>query len=388
MDNPQGAPVNQEPHITWRIKPTTLCNLRCRYCYEWDRLADGRRLALGDWVAIVGAANDHRASMERQLGRRVQLHLVVQGGEPFLLPDDYLRAVLDICRQHLGDGTRLGVLTNLTVVRDSDTGPDRAARCGRERFVGRSVGRSARHGGPAYRGARLRKPPTPPSARHFLRHQPRARRPQPAWALCDLRSSRGPGRQLALDHPDVPELDAAQRRRIHAVERRRLSSDDDPLRSLARKRSAPAGDAAAPVCRDGRRPGLARFRSGADSHCPSRLQHQRRLWNVQRGRDRRQSSGPTVRGDSEVRCVRPGLPSAPGPRSPALPIVSIRADVRQKAGHDRPHDFPEGPCPIEARLCGYIEASLRRHGMSAEELLGCADMTLDLGEATTAPGER
>ena len=105
-------------HLTWRIKASTLCNLRCRYCYEWDRLADTARLSLPDWRKIYRAAAEHQAIVAEQSGCPAGLQIVLHGGEPLLLPLDYLDAVLEIQHDVLGDAARLGVQTNLTVLPD------------------------------------------------------------------------------------------------------------------------------------------------------------------------------------------------------------------------------------------------------------------------------
>jgi len=107
----------QPSHITWRIKPTTFCNLRCRYCYEWNRLGDPQRLSLSQWRAVLNTAAEHRHVTETRLGRPVGLHIVIQGGEPLLLPLDYLQHAAALCREILGNDLVLGILTNLTVAR-------------------------------------------------------------------------------------------------------------------------------------------------------------------------------------------------------------------------------------------------------------------------------
>ncbi len=104
-------------HIVWRIKPSTFCNLRCRYCYEWNRLDDPQRLSLQQLRAALNAAAEHRHATRIRLGHPLSIHIVIQGGEPLLLPLDYLQDAVALCREVLGCGTVLGLLTNLTVAR-------------------------------------------------------------------------------------------------------------------------------------------------------------------------------------------------------------------------------------------------------------------------------
>ena len=49
-------------HTLWHVKASTLCNLRCRYCYEWDRLADRTRLALDQWQRAIDIARQTGAA--------------------------------------------------------------------------------------------------------------------------------------------------------------------------------------------------------------------------------------------------------------------------------------------------------------------------------------
>jgi len=107
--------------VEWVIKPSTFCNLRCRYCYEWNGLDDRRRMPLETWRKLVTAIVAYHQTMvaagEVGVGTRVILH----GGEPFALPVGYLEKILD----ELRSGARAGgidtalticVQTNLTVL--------------------------------------------------------------------------------------------------------------------------------------------------------------------------------------------------------------------------------------------------------------------------------
>ncbi|HZD04446.1 MAG TPA: radical SAM protein [Longimicrobiales bacterium] len=112
--------ASRPPRTTWQVKASTLCNLRCRYCYEWDRLADRRRMTLAQWRHVLEAVREHRRLRRAETGGPVVTTVVWHGGEPLLHPPGYAREVLALQREVLTDGTppagavRNGVQTNLT----------------------------------------------------------------------------------------------------------------------------------------------------------------------------------------------------------------------------------------------------------------------------------
>ena len=116
------ARVAQEPppRTTWQIKVGTLCNLRCQYCYEWDRLGDRGRLTLDQWRHVFEAVRVHRLHRMREVGDDVITTIVWHGGEPTLHPPGYVRAVLELQQEVLGalmsgpGRVRNAVQTNLT----------------------------------------------------------------------------------------------------------------------------------------------------------------------------------------------------------------------------------------------------------------------------------
>lgn len=90
---PQGRSIN------WIIKLSKLCNLRCGYCYEWNDLGDARRMSPELVERVVGAAAElHR--MRLQSTPTVKTTLIMHGGEPLVLPLEYLRGFLDTARAH------------------------------------------------------------------------------------------------------------------------------------------------------------------------------------------------------------------------------------------------------------------------------------------------
>lgn len=90
------------PTATWVIKLSKLCNMRCSYCYEWNSLSNPKRMSLDTWKKVLRAIVEHtrlrrarlRASSLRR-DARVHTLIVFHGGEPFVLPEPYLREILD-----------------------------------------------------------------------------------------------------------------------------------------------------------------------------------------------------------------------------------------------------------------------------------------------------
>lgn len=99
------------------LKLSKLCNLRCSYCYEYDQLANPARMPLSGLAQFFESLATWLDSQQLRVGLEVALH----GGEPLLLPPDYLRAVVDLQRRALGGAghqVRNTVQSNLYRVRD------------------------------------------------------------------------------------------------------------------------------------------------------------------------------------------------------------------------------------------------------------------------------
>ncbi len=95
------------------MKLSKLCNLRCNYCYEYEALGERGRMPLDrlDWF-FTGLAEHYQAA-----GWRFKLHFVFHGGEPLLLPERYLRALVGSMRRRLGGAGvpfECSLQTNLT----------------------------------------------------------------------------------------------------------------------------------------------------------------------------------------------------------------------------------------------------------------------------------
>lgn len=95
------------------MKVSKLCNLRCVYCYEYDELALRDRMPLDGLREFFASVSAYH----RSRGWRRTLVFVLHGGEPLLLPDDYLRDFCQALGDTLGrDGVpyRVSLQTNLT----------------------------------------------------------------------------------------------------------------------------------------------------------------------------------------------------------------------------------------------------------------------------------
>ncbi len=92
-------------HVTWTIKASKLCNLRCRYCYEWPHLADPSRIQPGGWRRILDAAKEYHLRQTGGEAAEGMTRFVWHGGEPLCLPVAYWRDVIALQREVLGRDT-------------------------------------------------------------------------------------------------------------------------------------------------------------------------------------------------------------------------------------------------------------------------------------------
>lgn len=111
--------------ITWVIKPSKLCNLRCAYCYEWNELASRERMSLDTWQRLFRAIQDYNQILAERFGSYPNTHVVWHGGEPLLLPLSYIREVQSLRREELDpiaiqNGARVttSMQTNLFQIND------------------------------------------------------------------------------------------------------------------------------------------------------------------------------------------------------------------------------------------------------------------------------
>src|SRR5262249_8551333 len=111
--------------IEWVIKPSTFCNLRCRYCYEWRGLGDRTRMPLDTWLRVAQAICHYHGLQEERSQTDLATRIIWHGGEPLALPPDYFEALL---REQQAAVSNAGippdrivtcVQTNLTLLSDS-----------------------------------------------------------------------------------------------------------------------------------------------------------------------------------------------------------------------------------------------------------------------------
>jgi len=89
--------------VSWQIKASKFCNLRCRYCYEWNELADTQRIGVDGWQKILVAINRYHQLQTRRFDEGGQTSIVWHGGEPLALPIPYWQQVLDVAHEILTD---------------------------------------------------------------------------------------------------------------------------------------------------------------------------------------------------------------------------------------------------------------------------------------------
>lgn len=98
--------------INWVVKTSKLCNLRCRYCYEWNDLADPARISLAQWEQLLLSIRWYHEQRSRACARSVQTIIVWHGGEPLLLPTEYVASVMRLQRAMLGEELAAGRVVN------------------------------------------------------------------------------------------------------------------------------------------------------------------------------------------------------------------------------------------------------------------------------------
>lgn len=96
----QRAPTAQL--VNWVVKASKFCNLRCRYCYEWNELGDTARLSLPGWERLLKIIKIYHRRRVAAVGRDFRTCIIWHGGEPMLLPVPYLENVMELQRTILG----------------------------------------------------------------------------------------------------------------------------------------------------------------------------------------------------------------------------------------------------------------------------------------------
>lgn len=103
------------------VKTSKLCNLRCRYCYEFPSLGDPAAMSGGQVATLFGRLAEHFGQRDARDGMLTRLRFVWHGGEPLLQPVEFYRQAFADQRRIFGDRTPVSnvVQTNLTVLDDA-----------------------------------------------------------------------------------------------------------------------------------------------------------------------------------------------------------------------------------------------------------------------------
>jgi len=88
--------------VNWVVKVSKLCNLRCRYCYEWEELGSRSRMSFELWAQLLQSVREYHERQMMRLGRKLETRIIWHGGEPTLLPLNYFERVLALQREILG----------------------------------------------------------------------------------------------------------------------------------------------------------------------------------------------------------------------------------------------------------------------------------------------
>jgi uncharacterized protein len=96
-------PSRLRHEVNWIVKASKLCNLRCRYCYEWNDLDRADRIQLPQWRQLLKAIRDYHLLLRETIDgeRAVRSNIIWHGGEPLLLPATYFEQVFEAQREVL-----------------------------------------------------------------------------------------------------------------------------------------------------------------------------------------------------------------------------------------------------------------------------------------------
>jgi uncharacterized protein len=103
--------------VQFVVKISKLCNLRCRYCYEFEQLGNSARMSLEELERIY----QNISGWYRALDPPATLEFVWHGGEPILIPPDVYWKTLEAQKRIFGETPlpiRNVIQTNLTLLDD------------------------------------------------------------------------------------------------------------------------------------------------------------------------------------------------------------------------------------------------------------------------------
>lgn len=89
-------------HTVWVVSPSKLCNLRCSYCYEWSELGNPARMSLSSLRQLLVNVRDYHLELAGE-NPRVTTNISWLGGEPLLLPLDYLEDIMRMEHEIFGE---------------------------------------------------------------------------------------------------------------------------------------------------------------------------------------------------------------------------------------------------------------------------------------------
>ncbi|MDQ3363830.1 MAG: radical SAM protein [Myxococcota bacterium] len=98
--------------MVWVVSPSKLCNLRCTYCYEWNELGNPVRMSSALLRQILVNVRDYHLTLEHRFGYAFS-NISWLGGEPLILPVDYLEEIMALEHEVFGDLLSRGAIYNV-----------------------------------------------------------------------------------------------------------------------------------------------------------------------------------------------------------------------------------------------------------------------------------
>jgi uncharacterized protein len=115
----QEPPDGRRPrrNVIFVVKVSKLCNLRCRYCYEFSQLGNPRKMSLEQLAAFFRNLDEYYGALPHD----VRIRFIWHGGEPLLVPPEYYWSIFELQRQIFGSRIEVqnSVQTNLTRLDES-----------------------------------------------------------------------------------------------------------------------------------------------------------------------------------------------------------------------------------------------------------------------------
>jgi uncharacterized protein len=111
-------PDERTREVQFVTKVSKLCNLRCRYCYEFAELGRRERMGRDQLRRMYTHIRDYYVRRDEQDGCRTTVTIVWHGGEPLLIEPAFYRRTFEDQREIFGGALRVEntLQTNLTVL--------------------------------------------------------------------------------------------------------------------------------------------------------------------------------------------------------------------------------------------------------------------------------